>query len=63
MSRDESIHGTTYGAAEQMLCLAVFMKALGDGLLCRQIKIKNFFFLIQVISLDDMCWDCSFKKL
>lgn len=31
--RDENIHGTVYGAAEQMLCLAVFMKATGGGIL------------------------------
>lgn len=41
LSRVGNTHGTTYGAAEQMLCLSVFMKALGDGLLSRQ-KLRTF---------------------
>lgn len=41
LSRVENVHGTTYVAAEQMFCLTVVMKALGDGLLSRQ-KLRTF---------------------
>lgn len=58
--RDENIHGTIYGAAEQMLCLAVFVKALGDGFLDENLGV---FFLIYVISLYDLCRGSSLKKL
>lgn len=49
--RDENIHGTIYGAAEQMRCLSVFMKALGDDFADKN---SGLFFLIQVTLLDDL---------